>query len=176
MNSRSLTFLWLGSIAILSVLAGSSWRSIDLNELAGGARIEISGYLAFPVITALLLLQAAAFLATILTRPTVGKVISGVLVPVLTWHFLSVLWSIDQALQEAAALEIAKLTGVAGLASQTEFVVSMDQGPNWIFYLGAVAVNIVVLMLKTFSRGVSPKESKIQQAESDTTDLWESQK
>lgn len=176
MNQRSVAFAWLASILLLTVFAGVSWLNLELTPEAGGQAIELTGYLVFPVISALILLQAAALLVTFLTPVLVGRVIAAVLVPVMVIHATYVVVSLQSAVQNAVAVQVAEITGVVGFTSQEQFVAFALDTYMWVAYLLAVAVNVAVLLAKAVLK-LSPAVSRTpQDLASDADDLWEAQK
>lgn len=176
MNQRNLAFAWLGSVLLLSVFAGLSWLEVSLTPEAGGQSIEVTGYLAFPIISALILLQAAALLASFLTPTVVGRWIAGLLAPVMLGHAVLLIAGIEDAIETSLSATISQLTGVAGDVSQLQFVSESNNTFLWIGYLMAVAINLVVLVGKALLNVGPAKKAKEPKASDDAGDLWESQK
>lgn len=176
MNQRNLTFSWLGSILLLAVFAGVSWQEVSLTSDAGGQLIEITGYLAFPIISALILLQAASLLASIFTPIRIGRWIAGALVPVMIIHGILISMGSNEAIQVSLAGAISDVTGVAGSSSQLQLVASSTSTFLWVGYLAATALNLVALCLKAFSRVSPAKATESDNPTEDPFDLWESQK
>ncbi|MCX6478298.1 MAG: Trp biosynthesis-associated membrane protein, partial [Micrococcales bacterium] len=113
MSSKRVVFIWLASIILLAIFAGLSWLNLELSPEAGGQEFEITGYQVFPVISALLLLQLAAVLASFLTPITVARSISGLLAPIMLAHALFVAIGLQSNLQNAVEAQITEITGVA---------------------------------------------------------------
>jgi hypothetical protein len=175
-NQRNISFAWLASILVLAIFAGTSWLSIKLTQDAGEQDLEITGYLVFPIISALVLLQAAALLATFLTPITVGRVIAALLVPVMLTHGLFVVLSLESSFQNAVSTEIAQITGVVGVGSQLQFVAFAGDTYLWVGYLAALALNVTVLGAKAVLN-LKPAVARQTQTPLDSTgDLWESQR
>jgi hypothetical protein len=175
-NQRNLTFAWLGSILLLSVFAGFNWLEVLLTPEAGGQIIEITGYLAFPIISALILLQAASLLASFFTHVLVGRWIAGFLSPVMLGHAVLLVLSLDEGVQGALAGLLGEITGVSGSISQMQFVASSNSTFLWVGYLFAIGFNVVVLFGKALLNVGSPEKSKNYEPPEDSGDLWESQK
>jgi hypothetical protein len=175
-NQRNLSFAWLGSILLLAVFAGFSWTEVMLTAEAGGQGIEVTGYSAFPVISALLLLQGASFLASFLTPVIVGRWIAGLLSPVMLGHAVLLSQSLDEGLQSSLVRSLIEITGVAGSASQMQFVASSNSTFVWVGYLVAIGVNVIVLAGKAFLNAGPAKRHTSKEVLIDSDDLWESQK
>lgn len=176
MNSKRITIAWLVSILLLVVFAGLSWLDLELTPEAGAQKFEISGYQVFPIISALLLLQGAALLSSVLTPVAVGRAISGLLVPIMLAHAIFVVVGLQSNLQNAVAVLISKITGVEGIASQTQFVEFAGDTYLWVGYLLSIAVNLAVLLAKAVSKVQLSKTRPNRQETSDELDLWETQK
>jgi hypothetical protein len=175
-NQRNLLFAWLGSILLLAVFAGLSWMEVMLTAEAGGQSIEVTGYSAFPIISALVLLQGASLLASFFTPIIVGRWIAGLLSPVMLGHAVLLMMSLDESLQSSLAGSLTEITGVAGTASQMQFVASSNSTFLWVGYLVAIGVNVAVLVAKA-SLNVGPaKQPTKAEVIDDSGDLWESQK
>jgi hypothetical protein len=175
-NQRNLTFAWLGSILLLSVLAGFNWLEVVLTPDAGGQLLEVTGYLAFPIISALILLQAASLLASFFSPVLVGRWIAGLLSPVMLGHALLLALSLEDGVQGALAGLLSEITGVSGSVSQMQFVASSNSTFLWVGYLIAIGFNVVVLIGKALLKVGSPTKSKSYAPPEDSGDLWESQK
>ncbi|KGA21775.1 hypothetical protein GM51_0145 [freshwater metagenome] len=176
MNSKRITIAWLVSILLLVVFAGFSWLELELTPEAGAQKFEISGYQVFPIISALLLLQGAALLSSVLTPVAVGRAISGLLVPIMLAHAIFVVVGLQSNLQNAVAVLISEITGVEGIASQAQFVEFAGDTYLWVGYLLSIAVNLAVLLTKAVSKAQLSKTRPNRQETSDELDLWETQK
>ena len=176
MNKRNLSLSWLASILLLSVSAGLSWQELQLTPQAGGQSIQVTGYSVFPIITALILLQAAALLASFFTPPKVGRWISGLLIPAMLAHALLVAIDLETSIQESIAGSISAITGVAGSDSQIQFVASSIGTYLWVGYLLAIGLNVVLLAGHAFLKLSPTKRTSNAVQNVDTDDLWESQK
>jgi fatty acid desaturase len=175
-SQRNVSFAWLTSILLLSVSAGLSWHQIQLTPDAGGQSIEVTGFSAFPIISALILLQAAALLASFFAPAAVGRWSAGLMVPAMLAHAFLVGFGVQSSVQDSITGSISEITGVAGSASQMQFVASSNSTYLWIGYLLAIGLNIALLAAKAFlSLEPSKKTSNVEPSE-EIEDLWESQK
>ena len=176
MNQRNLSLAWLTSILLLSVSAGLSWQELLLTPEAGGQSIQVTGYSVFPIISALLLLQAAALLASFFTPITVGRWISGLLIPAMVVHAFLVGAGLEASTQDSISGSITEITGVAGSASQLQFVASSTSTYLWVGYFLSIGLNLVLLAAKAFLN-LGPARSASNTGPTDEIeDLWESQK
>ena len=176
MNSRRSTIAWIASIALLAIFSGLSWLNLELSPEAGAQKFEISGFQVFPIISALLLLQVAALLASLLTPKMVSRVISGILSPIMLAHGLFVFLGLQSSLQSAIEAQITEITGVAGFASQAEFVAFAGDTYLWVGYLLAISLNLAILLTKSLSKGAHSEARPKKEALVDEQDLWETQK
>ena len=176
MTQRSVSLAWLLTILLLTVLAGFSWVDLTLSPASGGQQIQVTGFLVFPIISALLLLQGSALLAAFFTPPLVGRIISAALVPVVLWHAVVVLSTIQQGLQDAVAAEITKATGVVGIASQAQLVETALDSNLWYVYLGVLVFNIVALVARALVGNVAVKKNVASVVLDESDDLWENQR
>jgi hypothetical protein len=175
-NQRNLSFAWLTSIILLSVSAGLSWQELLLTPEAGGQSIQVTGYSVFPIISALVLLQAAALLASFFTPASVGRLIAGLLIPVMVAHAFLVGVGLETNIQDSISRSISEITGVAGSASQLQFVASSTSTYLWVSYFLSVGLNLVLLAAKAFLNLGPAKSSPNVVPADDIEDLWESQK
>lgn len=176
MNSKRITVAWLVSILLLVVFAGLSWLDLELTPEAGAQKFEISGYQVFPIISALLLLQGAALLSSVLTPVAVGRAISVLMVPIMLAHAIFVVVGLQSNLQNAVAVQISEITGVAGIASQAQFVEFAGDTYLWVGYLLSIVVNLAVLLTRAVSKAQLSKTRQSREEIIDELDLWETQK
>jgi hypothetical protein len=176
MSSKRITVAWLISILLLVVFAGLSWLDLELTPEAGAQKFEISGYQVFPIISALLLLQGAALLSSVLTPVAVGRAIAGLMVPIMLAHGFYVVVGLQLNLQNAVAVQISEITGVEGIASQAEFVEFAGDTYLWVGYLLSIVVNLAVLLTKAVSKAQLSKARPNRDEITDELDLWETQK
>jgi hypothetical protein len=175
-NQRNLTFAWLASILLLAVFAGLRWLEVVLTPDAGGQIIEVTGYLVFPIISALILLQAASLLTSFFTPIVVGRWIAGLVAPVMLVHAVLTVIGLEDAIQASLAAGISDVTGVAGSSSQLQFVASSETTFMWVGYLVAIALNLVVLTGKALLNVGPAKPTPSNESSDDAGNLWESQK
>jgi hypothetical protein len=176
LNSKRITIAWTGSIAILAIFAGLSWLNLELSPEAGAQKFEISGFQVFPIISALLLLQVAALLASLLTPIIVSRVISAILSPIMLAHGFFVVAGLQSSLQNAIEAQITEITGVAGFASQAEFVAFAGDTFLWVGYLLAISLNLAILLTKSLSKVAQSEARPTKEALVEEQDLWETQK
>jgi hypothetical protein len=175
LNSRNLIFAWVGSVLLVAVFAGASWQSIVLKMDAGGQAIVLTGYLVFPIISALILVQASALLVSLLTPNLVGRIIAGALVPVQIWHLITASFSLESALEQGASKLISDATGVVG-SGQLDLISSSSGGVLFLAYFAAVAINIFILGAKALMKLEPARKKAAIEPEEDAGSLWESQK
>jgi hypothetical protein len=176
MSSKRVIIAWLVSILLLVVFAGLSWLDLELTPEAGAQKFEISGYQVFPIISALLLLQGAALLSSVLTPVAVGRAIVGLMVSIMLAHGFYVVVGLQLNLQNAVAVQISEITGVEGIASQAEFVEFAGDTYLWVGYLLSIVVNLAVLLTKAVSKAQLSKARPNRDEITDELDLWETQK
>ena len=176
MNQRNLSFAWLASILLLSVSAGLSWQELRLTPEAGGQSIQVTGYSVFPIIPALLLLQAAALLVSFFTPTTVGRWIAGFLIPAMVVHAFLVGVGLEASIQDSISGSITEISGVAGSASQLQFMASSTSTYLWVGYFFSIGLNLVLLAAKAFLNLGAARSSSNAGPADDIEGLWESQK
>jgi hypothetical protein len=176
MNLRRASFAWLFTILLLTVLAGFSWVDLVLTPASGGQQIQVTGFLVFPIISALLLFQAAALLAAFFTPSLVGRIITAIQLPIVLWHATVVLTTTQLALQDAVAAEITKATGVVGVSSQAQLVELALDNNLWYVYLAVLALNTFALLARALVSESRPKSTAGSEEPNDSDDLWESQR
>jgi hypothetical protein len=176
LNQRNLAFAWLGSILLLSIFAGFSWLTVELTLDAGGQSIDVTGYSAFPVISALMLLQTASLLASFFTPTLVSRWIAGLLAPVMLGHGLLLVSGLEAAIETSLTGSISQITGVAGVSSQLPFIATAANTYLWVGYLAAMGLNVALLLIKAFLDVVPAKKTEAASPSGDAGDLWESQK
>ena len=176
MSSRKITIAWLVSVGLMAAFAGMSWIDLELSPEAGAQKFQISGYQVFPIISALMLLQVASLLATLLTPELVARAISGLLAPIMLAHALLVFFGLQSNTQNAIEVQITEMTGVSGFASQAEFVEFAGETFLWVGYLLAITLNFAVLLAKAVLKSVSSNAKATKEELVSEPDLWETQK
>lgn len=175
MTARSVSLIWLFTILALTVLAGFSWVDLTLTPASGGQKIELTGFVVFPIISALLLLQGSALLAAFFTPSIVGRIISGIQVPIGVWHAVVIVTTIESSLQDAVAAEITKATGVVGVSSQAQLLETALDNNIWYVYLGVLVVNVLALAARSVVGRTTPRKQAASPSREDSEDLWENQ-
>lgn len=176
MRSRKITIAWLVSVGLIAVFAGMSWINLELSPEAGAQKFELSGFQVFPIVSALMLLQVAALLTTLLTPELVARAISGLLAPIMLAHGFFVLLGLPSSIQNAVEVQITEITGVSGFASQAEFVEFVGETYLWVGYLLAITLNAAVLLAKALSKSGSSKAKASKEELVSQPDLWDTQK
>ncbi|MFM1994950.1 MAG: hypothetical protein RLZZ610_467 [Actinomycetota bacterium] len=176
MNQRTVMFAWLASAILLAIFAGTPWSSVVLSPEAGGQLIEVTGYMAFPVASALILLQGSAILASFFTPVQVGKALAGGVAMVMIWHFITVSMTLGPSIGSSIEENIEAATGVSGAIAQQDLVASASESVLWAPYLLAVLINILILATKALMR-LQASPSKVQTEPVQVgVDLWDAQK
>jgi hypothetical protein len=176
MSTRRVSIIWLLTILGLTFLAGFSWVDLRLSPAAGGQLLEVTGFLVFPIISALLLLQGSALLAAFFTPPLVGRIIAAVQVPIVVWHGVVVLTTIQSSLQDAVAAEITKATGVVGVTSQAQLLEDALDNNIWYVYLAVLVLNLFALVARSLVAKPGANSSSATPIQEDSEDLWETQR
>jgi hypothetical protein len=166
---------WLASLALLAITAGQSWQSFAVSASAGGGVIDVSGFLAFPVIGTLISLQVVTVLLSLLVRPLVTRLLAGALVPLVAWIFIDVVLSASSQIQSTVMAILAEQTGVLEESSTSEFLVSSSGGVFSGLFLVALGLNAVLLVVIALV-GIKNSTAKSVKADSELPeDLWSSQ-
>ncbi|CAB4623296.1 unannotated protein [freshwater metagenome] len=167
---------WVLTIFLMSIFAGLSWAEVDLTLAAGGQNLEVSGFQAFPVASALILLQAVALLTNLFTPELFGRLIAALLIPIQLWHLIAVSSSGAMAVQIAVETKVAEITGVVGSAGQIEFIQSTITTSMWGVYIFALAINLLVLVARSSLKASPRVRNPSAPEDQDSGDLWESQR
>lgn len=176
MNQRTAIIGWFASLLLLVVTVSNSFATVALTKQAGGQVFELSGYQVFPVANALILMQGAAFLVSFLIPVSISRVISAALVPVMIWHLVLVITTLEDSIAKALAFKVASITGVSGLEGQLALVASASEGPSGIIYSVAVALNVLVLLVRAVVKlSASQKRRQVDQ-NVDPSELWDAQR
>ena len=175
MSQRSFSLAWLATLVFLTLLAGFNWVDLGLSPAAGGQLIPITGFVSFPIISALLLLQGASLLAAVFSPLKVSKVIAVLLIPIVAWHAFTVLATAQVAFDQAVAAEITKATGVVGSTSQSNLIELVSISNIWFAYPAMLVLNLVALVGFVFAKARPSRAKEQQDQASDAGELWESQ-
>jgi len=175
MSQRSFSLAWLATLLLLTLLAGFSWVDLALSPAAGGQLIPITGFMSFPIISALLLLQGASLLAAVFTPIKASKVIATLQIPIVAWHAFTVTTTAQLAFDQAVAAEITKATGVVGSTSQANLIELVSNSNFWFVYPAVLVLNLVALVGFVLAKA-RPRIAKAEQDQSpDAGELWEGQ-
>jgi hypothetical protein len=132
--------------------------------------------MAFPVASALILLQGSAILASFFTPVQIGKALAGGVAIVMVWHFISVSVTLGPSIGSSIEKNIEALTGVAGAIAQQDLVASANESVLWAAYLFAVLINTLILAIKALMHlQESPPKVQPEPAQVEV-DLWDAQK
>ena len=175
MTKTQATLAWIASLALLAITAGMNWQSFEVTMSAGGGLIEISGFLAFPVIGTLVLLQVVTLLIGFLVKPLVTRVLAGVILPLMVWIFFDVLLNSTTRVQETLVGVLAEQTGVIEQVGDSEFLASSSTGVASSLFLVALSLNsllLAVVLLRPAKRNRTKARKGGQQQ---PVDLWSSQ-
>lgn len=174
MTRTKVLLSWLLSGGLVAITAAQSWQSFELSESAGGGVIQITGFLAFPVIGTLISLQVVMILASLLVKPIVTRILATATLPLMIWIFFEVLLTSEIQVRETLVSVLAAQTGVVQELSSSEFIMSSSVGVFTMLFLITAALNALVLaflVLKPFQHQ-KPKASKSKR---EPEDLWSSQ-
>ena len=138
--------VWLFSLLVLAVTAGQSWQSFQVSADAGASTIEINGFIAFPVIGTLIVLQLVLLLVSLLVRPIVTRITVAAVTCLMVWNFLEVLSGSSQRTRQSFAGIFADQTGVITSTADSEFLVSSSGGGLPLLYLASVGLNVLILV------------------------------
>ena len=157
------------------MIAGASWLDVLLSPEAGGQTIQVTGTLVFPVIAALLLLQAAGLLTSYFAPSLVGRLIAGSLSLVMIFHFGSVVVGFIEAIEKAISSQVFEATGVLGQVGQDQFVAASTDTYMWAGYLVCLFLNIGVLIARGLLQEKRGEVKRDGMGQDSPSDLWESQ-
>jgi TRAP-type C4-dicarboxylate transport system permease small subunit len=169
------TLAWIASLALLAIAAGMNWQSFEVSMSAGGGLIEISGFLAFPIIGTLVLLQVLTLLIGLLVKPLVTRVLAGVMLPLMVWNFSDVLLNSTTRVQETLVGVLAKQTGVIEQIGDSEFLASSSIGISSSLFLVALAVNCLLLAFFLLRPAIRNRAKARKGGQQQPEDLWSSQ-
>jgi hypothetical protein len=170
-----LSAFWFATIIGASLFAGASWLDVLLSPEAGGQTIQVTGTLVFPVITALLLLQAAGLLTSYFAPNLVGRLIAGLLSLVMIFHFGSVVVGFIEAIEKAISSQVFEATGVLGQVGQDQFVAASTDTYMWAGYLVCLFLNIGVLIARGLLQEKRGEVKRDGIGQDSPSDLWEGQ-
>jgi len=145
-SKSRVTVLWLASVILLSALAAQSWGSFELSSEAGGGVLQVSGFVAIPIIGTLLILQVICVSISFLVPILINRVLSATLATMILWNLADVFLNSTSHVQLALVRLVADKTGVIQEIASNGFIVSTSAGPYALLYVLAAALNIFVLL------------------------------
>jgi hypothetical protein len=167
--------LWLVSLMLLAISAGQSWNTFELSGEVGGGIVEVSGFEAFPVIGVLIVLQVVAVLLSLLVRPMLTRFITIAITPLMLWNLIDVLSNSASQVQLTFVRALAEQTGVLADSTTSGFLIASSGGVISFFYLGCLALNVLVLVSVAATVTHFKSQSKQRVERNLPEDLWSSQ-
>jgi len=165
---------WLFSIGLVAITAAQSWQSFEVSESAGGGVIQITGFLAFPVIGTLISLQVVIILVSLLVKPIVTRILAAATLPLMIWSFFEVVLTSELQVRETLVSVLAAQTGVVQDLSTSEFLASSSVSVFTTLYLISAALNALVLAFLALIP-VKHEKPKAAKSKREPEDLWSSQ-
>ena len=174
MTRTKVLLSWLFSTGLVAITAAQSWQSFELSESAGGGVIQITGFLAFPVIGTLISLQVVIILVSLLVKPIVTRILAAATLLLMIWSFFEVVLTSELQVRETLVSDMAAQTGVVQDISTSEFLASSSVSVFTTLYLITAALNAFVLAFLALIpiKHQKPKAAKSNQ---EPEDLWSSQ-
>lgn len=174
MTRTKVLLSWLFSTSLVAITAAQSWQSFELSESAGGGVIQITGFLAFPVIGTLISLQVVIILVSLLVKPIVTRILAAATLLLMIWSFFEVVLTSELQVRETLVSALAAQTGVVQDLSTSEFLASSSVSVFTTLYLITAALNAFVLAFLALIpiKHQKPKAAKSNQ---EPEDLWSSQ-
>lgn len=175
MTRTKVLLSWLFSTGLVAITAAQTWQSFEVSESAGGGVIQITGFLAFPVIGTLISLQVLMILVSLLVNQIVTRILAAAALPLMIWSFIEVLLTADIQIRETLISVLADQTGVVQELSTSEFLVSSSVGVFTTLFLISTALNAIVLAFLAMVpiKLQKPKAAKSKREQPE--DLWISQ-
>ena len=174
MTRTKLLLSWLFSTGLVAITAAQSWQSFELFESAGGGVIQITGFLAFPVIGTLMSLQIVIILVSLLVKPIVTRILAAATLPLMIWSFFEVVLTSELQVRETLVSVLAAQTGVVQDLSTSEFLASSSVSVFTTLYLISAALNALVLAFLALIP-VKHEKPKAAKSKREPEDLWSSQ-
>jgi hypothetical protein len=165
---------WLFSTGLVAITAAQSWQSFEVSESAGGGVIQITGFLAFPVIGTLMSLQIVISLVSLLVKPIVTRILAAATLPLMIWSFFEVVLTSGNQVRETLVSVLAAQTGVVQDLSTSEFLASSSVSVFTTLYLISAALNALVLAFLALIP-VKHEKPKAAKSKREPEDLWSSQ-
>ena len=174
MTRAKVLLSWLFSTGLVAITAAQSWQSFEVSESAGGGVIQITGFLAFPVIGTLISLQVVIILVSLLVKPIVTRILAAATLLLMIWSFFEVVLTSELQVRETLVSALAAQIGVVQELSTSEFLASSSVSVFTTLYLITAALNAFVLAFLALIpiKHQKPKAAKSNQ---EPEDLWSSQ-
>lgn len=175
MTRTKVLLSWLFSTGLVAITAAQTWQSFEVSESAGGGVIQITGFLAFPVIGTLISLQVLMILVSLLVNQIVTRILAAAALPLMIWSFIEVLLTADIQIRETLISVLADQTGVVQELSTSEFLVSSSVGVFTTLFVISTALNALFLAFLALApiKLQKPKAAKSKREQPE--DLWISQ-
>ena len=174
MTRAKVLLSWLFSTGLVAITAAQSWQSFEVSESAGGGVIQITGFLAFPVIGTLMSLQIVIILVSLLVKPIVARILAAATLPLMIWSFFEVVLTSGNQVRETLVSVLAAQTGVVQDLSTSEFLASSSVSVFTTLYLISAALNAFVLAFLALIP-VKHEKPKAAKSKREPEDLWSSQ-
>ena len=174
MTRAKVLLSWLFSTGLVAITAAQSWQSFEVSESAGGGVIQITGFLAFPVIGTLMSLQIVIILVSLLVKPIVTRILAAATLPLMIWSFFEVVLTSGNQVRETLVSVLGAQTGVVQDLSTSEFLVSTSVSVFTTLYLISAALNALVLAFLALIP-VKHEKPKAAKSKREPEDLWSSQ-
>jgi hypothetical protein len=165
---------WLFSTGLVAITAAQSWQSFEVSESAGGGVIQITGFLAFPVIGTLMSLQIVIILVSLLVKPIVTRILAAATLPLMIWSFFEVVLTSELQVRETLVSVLAAQTGVVQDLSTSEFLASSSVSVFTTLFLISAALNASVLAFLALIP-IKHQKPKVAKSNHEPEDLWSSQ-
>ena len=174
MTRTKVLLSWLFSTGLVAITAAQSWQSFEVSESAGGGVIQITGFLAFPVIGTLISLQVVIILVSLLVKPIVTRILAAATLPLMIWSFFEVVLTSGNQVREILVSVLAAQTGVVQDLSTSEFLASSSVSVFTSLYLISAALNALVLAFLALIP-VKHEKPKAAKSKREPEELWSSQ-
>ncbi len=174
MTRAKVLLSWLFSTGLVAITAAQGWQSFEVSESAGGGVIQITGFLAFPVIGTLISLQVVIILVSLLVKPIVTRILAAATLPLMIWSFFEVVLTSGNQVRETLVSVLAAQTGVVQDLSTSEFLVSTSVSVFTTLFLISAALNALVLAFLALIP-IKHQKPKIAKSNQEPEDLWSTQ-
>jgi hypothetical protein len=176
MRRLSLFSMHAVSLLIMTVFAAINWSSFEVTAELGDSSIGVTGFAAFPAIGALLTLQVVTLVLSIMMVGWVSRVLSAILVPLMSWLVFTVVLTKDQAIQGELSRIVLESTGVSGSLGQQDFIQASQGNMFWVLFSIAVVLNILILVFRAMVPAKTETTKNAPRKKPMPDDLWGSQR